>query len=106
MPAKKKRLLPIHSLDFEADSDDSSGCCSHPQSLSSVPAAPDSLQVRGLSFLPHPSWEPQVRDRVQTHHTLQGLGSLEGLSWQHGRVGRRAVEGGAWRVQGGCLSRK
>ncbi|XP_036175464.1 melanophilin isoform X1 [Myotis myotis] len=44
VPAKKKRLLPIHSLDFEADSDDSAGCCSHPPSLSPVPAAPDSLQ--------------------------------------------------------------
>ncbi|XP_070278574.1 melanophilin isoform X2 [Myotis yumanensis] len=45
VPAKKKRLLPIHSLDFEADSDDSAGCCSHPPSLSSVPPAPDSLQA-------------------------------------------------------------
>ncbi|XP_005863750.1 PREDICTED: melanophilin isoform X2 [Myotis brandtii] len=45
VPAKKKRLLPIHSLDFEADSDDSAGCCSHSPSLSSVPAAPDSLQA-------------------------------------------------------------
>ncbi|XP_059559635.1 melanophilin isoform X4 [Myotis daubentonii] len=45
VPAKKKRLLPIHSLDFEADSDDSAGCCSHPPSLSPVPAAPDSLQA-------------------------------------------------------------
>ncbi|XP_006760531.1 PREDICTED: melanophilin isoform X3 [Myotis davidii] len=45
VPAKKKRLLPIHSLDFEADSDDSTGCCSHPPSLSPVPVAPDSLQA-------------------------------------------------------------
>ncbi|XP_054579132.1 melanophilin isoform X1 [Eptesicus fuscus] len=45
VPAKKKRLLPIHSLDFEADSDDSTGCCGHPPSLSSVPKAPDSLQA-------------------------------------------------------------
>lgn len=54
VPAKKKRLLPIHSLDFEADSDDSAGCCGHPPSLSSVPTAPDSLQVSGLWFLPTP----------------------------------------------------
>ncbi|CAK6448373.1 unnamed protein product [Pipistrellus nathusii] len=45
VPAKKKRLLPIHSLDFEEDSDDSEGCYGHPPSLSSVPAAPDSLQA-------------------------------------------------------------
>ncbi|XP_036277534.1 melanophilin isoform X5 [Pipistrellus kuhlii] len=45
VPAKKKRLLPIHSLDFEEDSDDSEGCYSHPLSLFSVPAAPDSLQA-------------------------------------------------------------
>ncbi|XP_016059075.1 PREDICTED: melanophilin [Miniopterus natalensis] len=44
-PPKKKRLLPIHSLDFEADSDDSAGSCGHPQSLSSAPPAPGSLQA-------------------------------------------------------------
>nr|KAF6353668.1 melanophilin [Pipistrellus kuhlii] len=49
VPAKKKRLLPIHSLDFEEDSDDSEGCYSHPLSLFSVPAAPDSLQGPGAS---------------------------------------------------------
>ncbi|KAM5268860.1 melanophilin isoform 3-T3 [Hipposideros larvatus] len=45
VPAKKKRLLPVHSLDFEADSDDLAQPCSHPLSLSSVPVAWDSLQA-------------------------------------------------------------
>lgn len=50
--APKKKRLSIHDLDFEADSDDStwSGC--HPPDSSPVPAATDSLQVSGLSFLP------------------------------------------------------
>uniref|UniRef100_A0A9L0RIE7 Melanophilin n=1 Tax=Equus caballus TaxID=9796 RepID=A0A9L0RIE7_HORSE len=43
--SKKKRLLPIHGLDFETDSDDSTPSFSHPPHLSSVPAATDSLQV-------------------------------------------------------------
>nr|XP_044607271.1 melanophilin isoform X3 [Equus asinus] len=43
--SKKKRLLPIHDLDFETDSDDSTPSFSHPPHLSSVPAATDSLQV-------------------------------------------------------------
>uniref|UniRef100_A0A8D0NHR0 Melanophilin n=1 Tax=Sus scrofa TaxID=9823 RepID=A0A8D0NHR0_PIG len=42
--SKKKRLLPVHGLDFEADSDDSVPSCGHPPSLSSVPAATASLQ--------------------------------------------------------------
>ncbi|KAM8789025.1 melanophilin [Rhynchonycteris naso] len=44
-PTKKKRLLPIHSLDFEADSDDFTGSCSTRPRLSSVPVAQDSLQA-------------------------------------------------------------
>uniref|UniRef100_A0A8D1UX55 RabBD domain-containing protein n=1 Tax=Sus scrofa TaxID=9823 RepID=A0A8D1UX55_PIG len=43
--SKKKRLLPVHGLDFEADSDDSAPSCGHPPSLSSVPAATASLQA-------------------------------------------------------------
>lgn len=43
--SKKKRLLPVHGLDFEADSDDSVPSCGHPPSLSSVPAATASLQA-------------------------------------------------------------
>ncbi|XP_046499271.1 melanophilin isoform X5 [Equus quagga] len=43
--SKKKRLLPIHGLDFETDSDDSTPSFSHPPHLSSVPAATDSLQA-------------------------------------------------------------
>ncbi|KAM5324622.1 melanophilin isoform 1-T2 [Glossophaga mutica] len=44
-PSRGKRLLPIHSWDFEPDSDDSTGPGSRPPSLSSAPEAPDSLQV-------------------------------------------------------------
>lgn len=52
LPAQKKRLLPIHGWDFEADSDDSDPSCGHPPSLSSVSGATDGLQVSGLSFHP------------------------------------------------------
>lgn len=52
LPAQKKRLLPVHSWDFEADSDDSDPSCGPPPSLSSVSGATDSLQVSGLSFCP------------------------------------------------------
>lgn len=52
LPAQKKRLLPIHGWDFEADSDDSDPFCGHPPSLSSVSGATDGLQVSGLSFRP------------------------------------------------------
>ncbi|KAI5281326.1 Melanophilin [Manis pentadactyla] len=41
----KKRLLSVHGLDFEADSDDSIQSHSHPPSLCSVPAATDGLQA-------------------------------------------------------------
>lgn len=51
----KKRLLSVHGLDFEADSDDSIQSHSHPPSLCSVPAATDSLQVSGLCVCPCPS---------------------------------------------------
>ena len=52
LSAQKKRLLPIHGWDFEADSDDSDPSCGHPPSLSSVSGATDGLQVSGLSFRP------------------------------------------------------
>uniref|UniRef100_A0A8C0AGB5 Melanophilin n=1 Tax=Bos mutus grunniens TaxID=30521 RepID=A0A8C0AGB5_BOSMU len=42
--SQKKRLLPIHGWDFEADSDDSDPFCGHPPSLSSVSGATDGLQ--------------------------------------------------------------
>ncbi|KAM7105559.1 melanophilin isoform 2-T2 [Molossus nigricans] len=45
VPAKKKRLLPIHSLDFEADSDDSTGSYGHPLPLASGPGSPGSVQA-------------------------------------------------------------
>ncbi|XP_068821322.1 melanophilin [Capricornis sumatraensis] len=43
--SQKKRLLPIHGWDFEADSDDSDPSCGHPPSLSSVSGATDGLQA-------------------------------------------------------------
>ncbi|XP_020724537.2 melanophilin isoform X3 [Odocoileus virginianus] len=43
--SQKKRLLPVHSWDFEADSDDSDPSCGPPPSLSSVSGATDSLQA-------------------------------------------------------------
>ncbi|NP_001075066.1 melanophilin [Bos taurus] len=43
--SQKKRLLPIHGWDFEADSDDSDPFCGHPPSLSSVSGATDGLQA-------------------------------------------------------------
>ena len=52
LPAQKKRVLPVHGLDFEADSDDSTPSCGPPPSLSLVSGAADNLQVSGLSFLP------------------------------------------------------
>ncbi|XP_045701576.1 melanophilin isoform X1 [Phyllostomus hastatus] len=45
VPSRGKRLLPIHSRDFEADSDDSAGPGSRPPSPSSAPEPPDGLQV-------------------------------------------------------------
>ncbi|XP_054426364.1 melanophilin [Pteronotus mesoamericanus] len=45
VPSRKKRLLPIHGSDFEADSDDSAGPGGGPPGLSSAPAALDSLPV-------------------------------------------------------------
>nr|XP_014337320.1 PREDICTED: melanophilin isoform X3 [Bos mutus] len=45
--SQKKRLLPIHGWDFEADSDDSDPFCGHLPSLSSVSGATDGLQVMG-----------------------------------------------------------
>nr|KAF6450678.1 melanophilin [Molossus molossus] len=45
VPAKKKRLLPIHSLDFEADSDGSTGSYGHPLPLASGPGSPGSVQA-------------------------------------------------------------
>uniref|UniRef100_A0AAA9RVR8 Melanophilin n=2 Tax=Bos TaxID=9903 RepID=A0AAA9RVR8_BOVIN len=45
--SQKKRLLPIHGWDFEADSDDSDPFCGHPPSLSSVSGATDGLQHPG-----------------------------------------------------------
>nr|KAF6450680.1 melanophilin [Molossus molossus] len=47
VPAKKKRLLPIHSLDFEADSDGSTGSYGHPLPLASGPGSPGSVQGPG-----------------------------------------------------------
>lgn len=90
VPTKKKRLLPIHSLDFEADSDDSTGCCSHPPSLSPVPAAPDSLQVSGLSCPTRLGASGQGQDPEASHPPRTRLS--ERLSWQRGCVGCRAVE--------------
>ncbi|XP_025144992.3 melanophilin isoform X2 [Bubalus bubalis] len=43
--SQKKRLIPIHGWDFEADSDDSDPSCGHPPSLSSVSGATDGLQA-------------------------------------------------------------
>ncbi|XP_053775231.1 melanophilin isoform X6 [Desmodus rotundus] len=51
VPSRGKRLLPIHSWDFEADSDDSAGPGSRPPSLSSAPEALDSLQARRAQAL-------------------------------------------------------
>ncbi|TKC42169.1 hypothetical protein EI555_017167 [Monodon monoceros] len=48
--SKKKRILPVHGLDFEADSDDSTPSCGHPSSLSLVSVAADNPQE-----LPFPS---------------------------------------------------
>uniref|UniRef100_A0A8C3YR01 Rab effector MyRIP/Melanophilin domain-containing protein n=1 Tax=Catagonus wagneri TaxID=51154 RepID=A0A8C3YR01_9CETA len=42
---KTKRLLRVHSLDLEVDSDDSAPSCGHAPSLSSVPAATASRQT-------------------------------------------------------------
>lgn len=42
--SKKKRILPVHGLDFEADSDDSTPSCGHPPSLSLVSVAADNPQ--------------------------------------------------------------
>uniref|UniRef100_A0A8C0CAS7 Melanophilin n=1 Tax=Balaenoptera musculus TaxID=9771 RepID=A0A8C0CAS7_BALMU len=42
--SKKKRVLPVHGLDFEADSDDSTPSCGPPASLSLVSGAADNLQ--------------------------------------------------------------
>ncbi|KAJ8781627.1 hypothetical protein J1605_010885 [Eschrichtius robustus] len=41
----KKRVLPVHGLDFEADSDDSTPSCGPPPSLSLVSGAADNLQT-------------------------------------------------------------
>ncbi|XP_059962260.1 melanophilin isoform X2 [Mesoplodon densirostris] len=43
--SKKKRVLPVHGLDFEADSDDSTSSCGHPPSLSLVSVAVDNPQA-------------------------------------------------------------
>ncbi|XP_026973128.1 melanophilin isoform X2 [Sagmatias obliquidens] len=43
--SKKKRILPVHGLDFEADSDDSTPSCGHPPSLSLVSVAADNPQA-------------------------------------------------------------
>nr|XP_015098940.1 melanophilin isoform X1 [Vicugna pacos]XP_031533672.1 melanophilin isoform X1 [Vicugna pacos] len=43
--SKKKRLLRVHGLDFEVDSDDSAPPCGHPWSPSPVSATSDSLQA-------------------------------------------------------------
>ncbi|XP_032493096.1 melanophilin isoform X3 [Phocoena sinus] len=43
--SKKKRVLPVHGLDFEADSDDSTPSCGHPSSLSLVSVAADNPQA-------------------------------------------------------------
>ncbi|KAB0406177.1 hypothetical protein E2I00_000760, partial [Balaenoptera physalus] len=43
--SKKKRVLPVHGLDFEADSDDSTPSCGPPPSLSLVSGAADNLQM-------------------------------------------------------------
>ncbi|XP_033280393.1 melanophilin isoform X1 [Orcinus orca] len=43
--SKKKRVLPVHSLDFEADSDDSTPSRGHPPSLSLVSVAADNPQA-------------------------------------------------------------
>ncbi|XP_033715361.1 melanophilin isoform X2 [Tursiops truncatus] len=43
--SKKKRVLPVHGLDFEADSDDSTPSCGHPPSLSLVSVAADNPQA-------------------------------------------------------------
>ncbi|XP_061044841.1 melanophilin isoform X1 [Eubalaena glacialis] len=43
--SKKKRVLPVHGLDFEADSDDSTPSCGPPPSLSLVSGAADNLQA-------------------------------------------------------------
>nr|XP_030719390.1 melanophilin isoform X2 [Globicephala melas] len=43
--SKKKRVLPVHGLDFEADSDDSTPSCGHPPRLSLVSVAADNPQA-------------------------------------------------------------
>lgn len=108
VPAEKKRLLPVHSLDFEPDSDESgpSG------------GRPPSLQVSGLSLLCHPSRITGAPCRGQgacQAPGYDGQGAVEegdtGPRKAHpprGRlsreVGRRAAESGAQGIQGGCLS--
>lgn len=54
-PARKKRLLPVRSADFEAASDeDPAQPGAQRPSPPPGPAAPDGLQVSGLSLLPTP----------------------------------------------------
>lgn len=75
VPAKKKRLLPVHSLDFEADSDDPAQSYSHLLSLSSVPVAWDSLQaLTGEPWSEQPTSQEAVvpeeaEDRASGGHT-------------------------------------
>ncbi|XP_066883323.1 melanophilin isoform X2 [Kogia breviceps] len=64
--SKKKRVLPVRGLDFEADSDDSAPSCGHPPSLSLASVAADNLQA--LTDEPcteeTPSQEPVVLDEA------------------------------------------
>uniref|UniRef100_A0A9L0J0F1 Melanophilin n=1 Tax=Equus asinus TaxID=9793 RepID=A0A9L0J0F1_EQUAS len=79
--SKKKRLLPIHDLDFETDSDDSTPSFSHPPHLSSVPAATDSLQDLATSEPTDTDIEEATLKRkleeLTSHVSEQGTSSEE-----------------------------
>lgn len=110
--AEKKRLLLVHSLDFDADSDDSSPPGSYPPSL----------KVSGLSLPCHPSritgapgrgqgWPcsvPGTRARWAGGSWRRGTQGPETSHPPRGRISRemgcRAAELGARGIRGGCLS--
>ncbi|XP_066201667.1 melanophilin [Saccopteryx leptura] len=78
-PAKKKRLLPIHSVDFEADSDDSTGPYSPRPRPSSVPATLDSLQAPCAQALT----EEPCREEAPSRETLVLQAAGAGASGCH-----------------------
>ncbi|XP_053511200.1 melanophilin isoform X2 [Artibeus jamaicensis] len=71
VPPRGKRLLPIHSWDFEADSDDSAGPGSRPPSLSSAPEALDSLQVPWAQALTGEPCPEEAGARGSGHHSRE-----------------------------------